>query len=274
MAGDRLTVVLTNVGQTRFYSSVRDHEMYCDATPDRGGYFLPFTVPAVTGYGRAAEGDTTQAENVIAVLPGATRPGSYVFIGAHYDHLGVGPDGQVFNGADDDATGVAAVLEAARILSQAGVQPQETLVFVGFSGEEIGALGSLALCKWLAAAQLRERVLLLNMEVLRAREGTGTYLNVWDEDVDITEPLVEVAQAAGKLLNVSVLRRDRDPNSDAVQLVECGVPAVSLDVAWSLQNHPYYHSPSDDPEHIDVDGFRNAARVAVFTLWWLANDGH
>jgi len=238
------------------------------------GYYLPFTVPALTPFGRAAEGDTAQAENVIAMLPGSTQPDRYVLVGAHYDHLGVGSDGQVYNGADDDATGVAAMLEAARILSQAPVRPQETLVFVAFSGEEIGTIGSLALCERLEAAQLTDRALLLNLEVLGARQGTGTYLDVWDEDVDTTEPLVKAVQAGGRFLGVPVLRQDRDPGSDALRLLECGVPAVSLSVAWSFENHPHYHSPNDDVEHIDVGGLQNAARVTAFALWQLANDGH
>jgi hypothetical protein len=236
-------------------------------------YYLSFTLPAVTIYGRAAEGETTQAENIIAMLPGTVQPDSYVYIGAHYDHLGISPNGQVFNGADDDATGVAAVLEAARVLSSAGMRPQETVVFVAFTGEEIGTLGSKALCHCLTSFGLTGRSMLLNMEVLGAREGAGTYLDVWDEDVSSTAPLVEAVLLAGQELDIPVERRGRDPGSDALRLVACGIPAVSVDVAWSYENHPHYHQPSDDPQWIDEDGFRNAVRVAVAALWLLANDG-
>lgn len=236
-------------------------------------FYLPFEAPAVSRFGRAAPGTSARAENVIAVLPGASRPESYVYAGAHYDHIGISPDGQVYNGADDDATGVAVVLEAARILSTAATRPEETLVFVLFSGEEIGGLGSAALCRHLASRDLVDGSLLLNMEVLGARQGAGTYLDVWDEGVDATEPLVEAVQLAGEELGIPVMRRGVDPGSDALQLVACGVPAVTVDVAWSLQNHPHYHQPSDDPEHIDVEGLRSAAQTAVAALWLLANDG-
>jgi hypothetical protein len=246
-------------------------ESFSDAGLD--SYYLPFTVPAVTGFGRAAEGDTAQAENVIGILPGTTRPDSYVLVGAHYDHIGVWPDGQVCNGADDDATGVAAVLEAARILSQAENRPQETIVFVAFSGEEIGTFGSRTLCERLAEAQLTDDALLLNLEVLGAQQGTGTYLDVWDQDVNTTETLVDAVQMSGEHLDITVRRQDLDPGSDARRMLECGVPAVSMDVAWSFENHPHYHKPSDDPEHIDVEGLEGAAQVTVATLWLLANDG-
>jgi Zn-dependent M28 family amino/carboxypeptidase len=236
-------------------------------------YYLPFESPAATPYGSAAEGETTTGENVVAILPGATQPDLYVYIGAHYDHLGVAPDGQVFNGADDDATGVAAVLEAARILSSSGLRPQETVVFVAFSGEEIGALGSGALCERLTASSLAGSSMLLNMEVLGAEKGAGTYLDVWDEEVASTKPLVDALQLAGDQLGIPIKQRGRDPGSDAVRLVACGVPAVSVDVAWSFENHPHYHRASDDPQYIDVDGFQDAVQVAIAALWLLANDG-
>lgn len=236
-------------------------------------HYMPFEAPAATRNGRAAEGDSATGENVVAILPGTTQPDPYVYIGAHYDHLGVAPDGQVFNGADDDATGVAAVLEAARVLSRSGLRPRETVVFVAFSGEEIGLLGSGALCERLTASDLTDRSMLLNMEVLGAERGAGTYLNVWDEEVASTEPLVDALLLAGDQLGISVKQEGRDPGSDAVRLIACGVPAVSVDVAWSFENHPHYHRPSDDPQHIDVGGFRDAVQVAVAALWLLANDG-
>jgi Zn-dependent M28 family amino/carboxypeptidase len=238
------------------------------------GYYLPFEAPAATRYGRAGEGELASGENVVAILPGTTQPDLYVYVGAHYDHLGVGPDGQVFNGADDDATGVAAVLEAARVLSRSGLRPEETVVFVAFSGEEIGLLGSGALCERLTALGLTDRSMLLNMEVLGAEKGAGTYLDVWDEEAAATGPMVEALQWAGDQLGIPIKQGGRDPGSDAVRLTACGVPAVSIDVAWSLENHPHYHRPSDDPQHIDVDGFRGAVQVAIAALWLLANDGN
>lgn len=53
----------------------------------------------------------------------------------------------------------------------------------------------------------------------------------------------------------------------------CSIVSFSVDVAWSLQNHPHYHQPSDDPQYIDMDGLRSAAQIAVAALWLLVNDG-
>jgi peptidase M28-like protein/PDZ domain-containing protein len=116
--------------------------------PD-GSFFQPFTIsrdaPAVqhTNLG----GATTR--NIVAVLPGrGPLRGQLIVIGAHYDHLGLGgasaldPDstGKVHNGADDNASGTAALLEIARRLSRQ--RPARTIVFIAFSGEELGVLGS------------------------------------------------------------------------------------------------------------------------------------
>jgi hypothetical protein len=109
-------------------------------------FTIPADAPAVlhTTLGGAA------ARNVVAVLPGASPAlrGQVVVVGAHYDHLGLGgfgaldPDstGRVHNGADDNASGTAALVEIARTLARR--HPARTIVFVAFSGEELGTLGS------------------------------------------------------------------------------------------------------------------------------------
>src|SRR5882762_6205668 len=92
----------------------------------------------------------TATRNVVAILPGRSPAlrGEVVVIGAHYDHLGLGgfgamdPDstGRVHNGADDNASGTAALLEIGRLLARS--RPARTVVLVAFSGEELGTIGS------------------------------------------------------------------------------------------------------------------------------------
>ncbi len=109
-------------------------------------FAIPRDAPAVL---HTALGGTT-TRNVVAVIPGTSRAlrGEVVLVGAHYDHLGLGgfgaldPDstGRVHNGADDNASGTAALLEIGRQLAHR--QPARTVVLVAFSGEELGTLGS------------------------------------------------------------------------------------------------------------------------------------
>ncbi|HET7790866.1 MAG TPA: M20/M25/M40 family metallo-hydrolase, partial [Gemmatimonadales bacterium] len=114
-----------------------------------GSYFQNFVIdPSAPGAMHSnTGGDTTR--NVVAVLRGTSLPGEVVVVGAHYDHLGRGgfgalddPDstGKIHNGADDNASGTAAVMEIARRL--AGSRHARTIVLLAFSGEELGDLGS------------------------------------------------------------------------------------------------------------------------------------
>lgn len=216
------------------------------------------------------------AENIIGVLPGADenlplRERRFLLVGAHYDHLGVGKDGQVYNGADDDATGTAAVLEVARLLSS-GPRPKETVAFVLFSGEEGGRRGSSALGRLLRARGLTEYSQFLNLEVLGALPGKGTYLDVWDEESHTTTVLVAAVQAAGEALDIPIQRKKRDPSSDATRLLAYGVPSVTMDVAWEGgRNHP--NTGEDEVSAIDPEGFFMGTRAAVACTWLLANDG-
>jgi hypothetical protein len=232
------------------------------------GYVQPFSIPHPSGASEPAV-----ADNVIGILPGTAHPERQVILSAHYDHLGKMPGGLVFNGADDNATGVAAVLEAARLLSAVGRPPEETLVFVAFSAEEIGLLGAGALCETLQATGLADRSQVVNLDVLGAQKGAGTYLDLWDEGSALTGPVVQALQTAAEGLAVPTQQRGGDPGSDARRLVSCGVPAATVSVAWSAETHPCIHQPCDDPWLLDVAGLTSAARVAVAAAWLLANDG-
>jgi membrane-associated protease RseP (regulator of RpoE activity) len=145
-----------------------------------GGWFQDFTVspdaPAVAHAGLPA----TATRNVVAILPGRSPVlrGQAVVIGAHYDHLGLGgptaldPDsvGAVHNGADDNASGTAALLEIARRLAAA--QPARTIVFVAFSGEELGVLGSTYYVKNPTPVPIDSVYAMINLDMVgRLREG-------------------------------------------------------------------------------------------------------
>jgi len=147
-------------------------------------------------------------------------------------------------------------------------------VFVAFSGEETGGWGSKSLCEKLKANDLTRRSLMLNLEVLGAAKGKGTFLDAWDQGVATTASLIEGVQTMGGQIGIPVKRQGRDPGSDALQMLDCGVPAISMDVAWSQENHPHYHKPTDDAERIDTGGLYKATQVALGTVWLLANDGH
>jgi Zn-dependent M28 family amino/carboxypeptidase len=145
-----------------------------------GTWFQDFTVsadaPAVAHLGLPA----TATRNVVAVLPGRSPSlsGQVVIIGAHYDHLGLGgpnaldPDstGAVHNGADDNGSGTVALIEIARRL--AGTRPGRTIVFVAFSGEELGVLGSSHYAKNPTPFPMDSVYAMINLDMVgRLRDG-------------------------------------------------------------------------------------------------------
>jgi hypothetical protein len=83
-------------------------------------------------------------ENVLAKITGTddTLKNEYVIVGGHMDHLGVDMSGDILNGADDDASGTAVVMEAARAMKRSGFRPKRTIVFAAWAAEEMGLLGS------------------------------------------------------------------------------------------------------------------------------------
>jgi hypothetical protein len=222
---------------------------------DEGTYFQRFTVPKGEG-GRPAE-----AANVIGVLPGsndAFKDQSAV-LAAHVDHLGTGwPDahagdeGKVHPGADDNASGVAVMLELARVLA-AGERPPRTVLFIAFTGEEAGRLGS----KHYAAHPIRPLAKtegMINLDTV-GRLGTQKITALGTGTATEWQHIFRGASFVTGIESRSV--PESVESSDQVSFTEQNVPAVQIFTAA----HADYHRPSDTADRIDVAGL---AKVAAF----------
>jgi carboxypeptidase Q len=195
--------------------------------------------------------------NVIADLPGR-EPGEVVLVGAHYDSW------DVAQGADDDGSGVAAVLEAARILKALGVTPRRTIRFAFFSGEEEAALGSRA---YVAA---HEKELDALRAVLIMDSGAGTPLGLELHGRADLEPAAKKLLAPLSGLGVTATTLEASFDRDHGPFMVLGVPAVTL---WVEQG------AYDDRHHTVIDTFESvdpkklAADTAVMAIlaWQLAD---
>lgn len=214
-----------------------------------------------------------ESDNVIGVIPGTDPGGSYVILAGHYDHLGLDGNGQAFNGADDNAAGVAAILETARIIKQLGLTPGKTIVFCAFSGEEQGEYGARALGAAITSAGLAEKVEMINIDGIGATGGS--YFGVWDEGAAAAAPLVRTMQLAGQYLQTPVREEGTDIGSDAQPFNwQYGIPAVTVDWDWGSDPstyHPYYHTIYDDADQIDSEALARATRVSIAGLWLRAS---
>jgi hypothetical protein len=241
------------------------------------------------------------AYNVVGILDGSdpVLKNETIVIGAHYDHLGRGGEGslatregEIHHGADDNASGVAGVLELARLFSRERAQMKRTLVFVAFSGEEEGLLGSNYYVNH-PVVPLGQTVAMINMDMIgRMKEnrlmigGVGTS-SEWRAWIDAENLGADMRLAASE-----GARRSNSTSSLPVVIGANGKPVVTLDVrqpfALTLNEDGYgpsdhssfyakqvpvlffftgthddYHKPTDTAEKIN---YEDEARILKFVI--------
>jgi len=200
--------------------------------------------------------------NVVAMLPG-TDPklaDEAIVIGAHRDHFGK-QAGLLFSGADDNASGTAVILEVARTLARLPIKPKRTLLFLSFSGEEQGLLGSrLYVSK--PVIPLGQTKGMINIDHAGIGNGRLT-LGVTGLDKHVVQ---EAGQSAGLADNVDVF--GFFPGGDHVPFKEAGVPTVTV-VSGGV--HPHFHQPTDTVETLNQEILVSAARYVLALTWQLAN---
>ena len=221
-------------------------------------YFQPFNMTGETG-------TPLRASNVIAVLPG-TNPaltGQALLISAHYDHLGFGwPDaragarGKLHPGADDNASGVAVMLELARLMADA--KPERSVIFAAFAGEEAGLLGSRHYVREAQAASaqfpLSGHIADLNLDTV-GRLGDGK-VTIFGASSAREWPFIFMGASAVTGIPTQAVAQDFDASDDTA-FVGAGVPAVQLFASVAAD----YHRPSDTADKIDYAGLGKVAAI-------------
>jgi aminopeptidase N len=215
-------------------------------------------------------GEDIALGNVIAVLPGSdpARAGESLVIGAHYDHLGhgqisgnAGDRGQVHPGADDNASGVAVLLELARVL--AGKPQPRSIVFAAFTGEESHRLGSRHFIANASHYPVDGMIAMVNLDTV-GRLGDRPLLAL---GAGSAGEWVHILQGAGYVTGVPVKPvADDIGSSDQTSFIEAGVPAIQL----FSGAHADFHRPGDTPDKIDADGLVKAAQVLREVAIYLA----
>ena len=209
--------------------------------------------------------------NVLGVIPG--REAGYVVVGAHYDHLGVDAslEGDTcYNGADDNASGVSAVLQIARALKMSGKQPRRTIVLALWDGEEKGLLGSRFFVK--KCSFLSDVSAYMNFDMV----GRGPQDN---------PKQMSYLYSAGNPLFGDWLRKDTKERgfcfdvryspsdnliggSDNSPFARKGIPIVW----YHTDGHPDYHKVTDSTDKVDYRKLTDITRAALLCVWRLANE--
>lgn len=209
--------------------------------------------------------------NLLAAIPG--RSNEIVVIGAHYDHLGImddiGEDG-CYNGADDNASGVSAVLQIAKAIKESGITPERTIVFAFWDGEEKGLLGSKHFVHTYSNPEQIKAYMNFDM-VGRGPEHNPRHLSYM---------YTASYPAFGDWLRNDMERHSFkfDPEykawdnptggSDNAPFALAGIPIVW----YHTEGHPDYHRPSDHSDKIDYTKLTDITRAAYLCALRLANE--
>lgn len=183
-----------------------------------------------------------------------------IVIGAHRDHFGR-QAGLLFPGADDNASGTAVLLEVARVLKQAGAQPKRRILFLSFSGEEQGLLGSRLYVEH-PLVPLKKTKTMINVDHVGVGNGRLT-VGVTGLEKAVA---AEAGQAAG--LGDKLDLYGFFPGGDHVPFKEAGVPTATV---VSAGVHPQFHQPSDRVDTLDPEILVAATRYVLTLTWHLAN---
>lgn len=202
--------------------------------------------------------------NVVASLEGrGPLAEETLIIGAHYDHLGrggwgslaLGADDQIHNGADDNASGTAVLIEAARLLAAQRDALRRRIVFIAFSAEELGLIGSRRYVQD-PLVPLRQTIAMLNLDMVgRLRNDQ---LTVYGVKTAAEWPKWVADAAAQQQLGVIPKSGGYGP-SDHATFYERGIPVLHFFTGF----HPQYHRPEDDAERLNVAGMRRITRMLV-----------
>ena len=229
-----------------------------DVRPAPFGRLQPFEAQ-----GRTREGvKTFKGANIVGLIPGRRVTDRYIVVTAHYDHVGVN-GGQIYNGADDNASGVATLLAlAAQLKAEA---PDHSVLLVALDGEERGLLGAREFVR-APPVPLSSVALNLNFDMIARAETDGHLWVTGTYQHPTLRPILETVTAAGPVTLAFGKDTPQDTGendwtdaSDHAAFHEKGVPFLYMGVDY----HPDYHRPSDDFERITPAVFASAADLAI-----------
>ena len=211
--------------------------------------------------------------NVLGMIPGKNTK-EYVIVGAHFDHLGIDPvlDGdQIYNGADDNASGVSAVLQIARAFLASGQQPERNVIVAFWDGEEKGLLGSkyfVQTCPFLSQIKgyLNFDMIGRNNKPQQPKQVVYFYTAAHSVFGDW---LKEDIRKYGLQLEPDY-RAWENPigGSDNGSFAKVGIPIIW----YHTDGHPDYHQPSDHADRLNWDKIVEITKASFLNMWKMANE--
>ncbi len=220
-----------------------------------------------------------RSDNVLAMVPGSDLNDEYLFITAHYDHIGV-IDGKVYNGADDDGSGTVALLEIAQAFMEAkkaGKGPRRNIVFMAVSGEEKGLLGSEYYVNY-PIIPLSKTIVDLNIDMIgrydEAHENDTNFVYVIGAD-KLSSELHTINEKAAEHVGIKVdytFNDPKDPNRFYYRSDHYNFAKNNIPIAFYFNGvHADYHKDGDEVQKITFPMLAKRAQLVFYTAWELAN---
>lgn len=258
-------------------------EGYPQATKDAVGKYLE-----IKGTCLADAMRKMSTENVVGIFEGTSKKDEAIIVCAHYDHIGINTimgrgevdkADSINNGADDNASGTAAVLEIARLLTLAksqGHAPSRTIIVTTFTAEELGLYGSTYMCSH-PVFPLGKTVAVVNLDMVGRTNETHTDSEMYAYALTLgksTSTLTKPLRQSAKLADIDITSpiSDRELNlwtsgSDHANFVKRGIPSIVV----TTGEHADYHTPADEADRINYPRLTRIATFAFYTVWKLAN---
>jgi hypothetical protein len=242
-----------------------------------GGRFSPIINP--TPENLKSKG-VMATENVLGLVEGTDKKAEFVVVSAHYDHIGT-KNGTIYNGADDDGSGIVAMMEIAQAFAKAkkdGHPPRRSILFIAFTGEEQGLLGSGYYTQH-PLIPLKNTVCDLNIDMIgridRPHKKNHDYIYLIGSD-RISKDLHKLSESVNSsTINLKLdytYNDESDPlqlyyRSDHFNFATYRVPIIF----YTSGLHPDYHESTDDLEKIDFDILQKRTQLIFHTAWEIAN---
>jgi hypothetical protein len=206
-------------------------------------YNQPFPMPE--------ESNIEQGENIVAYIEGIKNPNEYIVLSAHYDHLGV-RNGKIYNGADDDASGISALFAFAEYLKKN--PPKHSVIFVAFDAEEKGLVGSTF---FVENSMVKKEALKLNINLdMISRNEKNELYAVGPQHFKQLTPIIENTPVSGNI-TLQIGHPEWTYMGDHAGFFKAKIPFVY----FGVEDHKDYHKHTDDFENIHPEFYANAVQT-------------
>ncbi|MBA3715457.1 MAG: M28 family peptidase [Pyrinomonadaceae bacterium] len=281
-AGQQLAVTINPARAERFFENsghtFREILELANSEKPLPKFVIPASVRAIV----KSETAQLNSENVAGILPGSdpTLKREYVVVSAHLDHIGVGKPingDTIFNGAMDNASGIATLIETALTMQKSGKRPRRSVLFLAVTAEEKGLLGS----RYFAAhptVPISQVVANINTDMFLPLFPLRSLIVQGLEESDLAKDLRLVAAPLGiKVLSDPEPERNSFIRSDQYSFIKRGIPALSLKVGFTKDSPEHetvkgwrtnrYHAPSDDlNQPIDFQAAADFNRIYLLVV--------